>query len=328
MQADKWYKKALKYFIVVLIVVLFSPLILIGLIIFGIITLFQAPTLKKEYKKSRYYSDIKRKFNLFITSSPEYRFYNSAVKRDLPIEYRKQKSNGLEFFIYDGTLFLFPDFLELHYDEEKSAWTVGWYSVDTVSFSDYFKTLTDKIDSETGYPVRLLCERKLIDAADLKKVRLPEEIYLTSRYELAFDRDDSPLDFMIPQTTQDLYNMMIQRTDLCGSYELKAGEKGYDSIYWTLGDAVFELCVGHGDGYIAVSVFDKQGKPKKEIANWSPEPDEMIDEVISIGKRGNVTVLYSFMGARAHLYSGVKQACPYLPPKKHLFQKYYYIEVE
>ena len=43
MQEDKWYKKALIY----LIIVIFSPLILIGLIIFGITTLFQAPTLKK-----------------------------------------------------------------------------------------------------------------------------------------------------------------------------------------------------------------------------------------------------------------------------------------
>ena len=122
MQENKWYKKALIY----LIIVIFSPLILIGLIILGITTLFQAPTLKKEYKKSRYYSDIKRKFNLYITSSPEYRFYNSAVKRDLPIVYRRQDSNGFEYFVYNGTLFLFPDFYDIDFDEDTGKWRRRW----------------------------------------------------------------------------------------------------------------------------------------------------------------------------------------------------------
>lgn len=87
----KWYKKAL----ISLIIVVFSPLLLIALIIYGFAAWFKSPALKKEYKKSRYYSDVKRKYNLSVTSSPEYRFYNSAVKRELPIEYHKQDSNGL-----------------------------------------------------------------------------------------------------------------------------------------------------------------------------------------------------------------------------------------
>ena len=142
MQEDKWYKKALIY----LIIVIFSPLILIGLIIFGITTLFQAPTLKKEYKKSRYYSDIKRKFNLSITNSPEYRFYNSAVKRDLPIVYRRQDSNGLEYFVYNGTLFLFPDFYDMDLDEDTGKWRVAWHD-ERADFSERFKNIIDQYNA-------------------------------------------------------------------------------------------------------------------------------------------------------------------------------------
>ena len=89
----------------------------------------------------------------------------------------------------------------------------------------------------------------------------------------------------------------------------------------------FELSIGHGDGYINVSVDGLlQGKIRKDITHWHPDPDEIYDEVIKIGKRGNITVLSSYWGGGALLYSGEKGECPYLPPKKHLLSKYYYIE--
>ena len=45
-QKDKWYKKALIY----LIIAVFSPLILISLIIYGFAAWFKSPAMKKEYK--------------------------------------------------------------------------------------------------------------------------------------------------------------------------------------------------------------------------------------------------------------------------------------
>ncbi len=317
MQEDKWYKKAL----IDLIIAVFSPLLLISLIIYGIVSWFKSPALKKEYKKSRYYSDVKRKYSLSVISSPEYRFYNSAVRRGLPIEYHRQKSNGLEYFIYDGTLFFFPDFYEIEYDKEKGEWTVGWYSDEIKTFSEDMQSLRAKLDTADKYPSRVLCERPLFEISDLRKEQLPEEVYLTSGYELAFDANDSPLDIIIPQTTRELYNMMIQNPDLCGSYEMTADEDGYGSIFWTLGETCLELCVGHGQGYINVIA-------EKSITHWHPDPDEIYDEVKKIGKRGNVTVVCSYRGAGTLLYSGEKEACPYLPIKKRLLKKYYYFEAE
>ena len=46
----KWCKKIL----IALTVVILSPLIIVGVTIAGIYTLFQTPKDKKEYKKSRY----------------------------------------------------------------------------------------------------------------------------------------------------------------------------------------------------------------------------------------------------------------------------------
>jgi len=321
-QKDKWYKKALIY----LIIAVFSPLILISLIIYGFAAWFKSPAMKKEYKKSRYYSDVKRKYSSSVTISPEYQFYNSAVRRGLPIEYHRQKSNGLEYFIYDGTLFFFPDFYELEYDKEKGEWRVGWYSDETKTVSEYLQSLRAKLDADEKIPARILCERPLFEISNLRKEQLPEEIYLTSGYEYAFDVNDSPLDIIIPQTTRELYNMMVQNPDLCGSFEMTADEDDYGSIFWTLGDACFELCVGHGQGYI--NVIADGPLHGKSITHWHPDPDEIYDEVKNIGKRGNVTVVCSSRGAGKLLYSGEKTRCPYLPPKKRLLRKYYYFEAE
>ena len=96
----KWYQKLL----IGLLVVLLSPLILICLISAGICALVQIPKNKKEYKKSRYYLDFNQKFMTDLLYSPEYRFYNSAIQRNLPMQYIKQESNGFEYFIHNETL--------------------------------------------------------------------------------------------------------------------------------------------------------------------------------------------------------------------------------
>ena len=63
-------------------VIVFSPLIIAGIIIAGIYILFQMPKNKKEYKNSRYYADFQQKFMTGILYSPEYRFYNSAMRKN------------------------------------------------------------------------------------------------------------------------------------------------------------------------------------------------------------------------------------------------------
>ena len=92
------------------------------IIIAGIYILFQMPKNKKEYKNSRYYADFQQKFMTGILYSPEYRFYNSAMRRGLSIKYVKQESNGFEYFIYNETIYLFPDFEQIDLDEGEKGW--------------------------------------------------------------------------------------------------------------------------------------------------------------------------------------------------------------
>lgn len=165
----KWYKKVL----IGLMLAVFSPLILAAVIVWGIFALFQNLKNKKKYKKSRYYLDFRQKFMTDLLYCPEYRFYNSAIHRNLPIQYVKQESNRFEYFIYDGTLYLFPDFEQIDYDAEKGEWQVD-RDGDWSGFEEAYKNLLAKLDQEPTLPVKILVERNMFPLVNLNCVDIPE----------------------------------------------------------------------------------------------------------------------------------------------------------
>lgn len=320
MNKPKWYQKIL----IGISVIVLSPLILAFIIIAGVYTLFQIPKDKKEYKSSKYYSDLKQKFRLGILSSPEYRFYNSAVHRDLPIKYIKQESNGFEYFILGGTLFLFPDFDNIDFDAEKEEWQAD-FDGDLRNFEDSYYDLLAKLDKEPNLPVRLLVERKMLPLANLNEMSIPECIYVTRGYDVAFENEDSPLKMIIPQTSKELYEMMLQTPDLCGRFELLS-ENG--NIIWDLYENIrIEIGVDSVDCYFGVSKM-LFGKAESGLTHWHPTAFEIYNEVCKIGKRGNVLVIRTFISGASVLYMGNKEDCPYKHGKRNMFGKLYYLEAK
>ena len=316
----KWCKKIL----IALTVVILSPLIIVGVTIAGIYTLFQTPKDKKEYKKSRYYADFKQKFTMDILNSPEYRFYNSAVRRNLQLKYIKQESNGFEYFIYNETIYLFPDFEQIDFDENKKYWQVDCDG-DWKPFDECYANLLAKLESAPIYPIKLLVERKMFPTLNLNDKDIPDCIFITWNYENAFENEESPLKMIIPQNCKELYEMMLQTPNLCGSFEL--AEDG-ENIIWHLYENIkIEICVDPQSCYFGVSKF-LLGKIESGIMHWHPAISEIYDEVCSIGKRGNVMVLRAAVSSSSLLYFGNKADCPYSPDKKYLLGKYYYLEAK
>lgn len=314
----KWYQKLL----IALLIIVFSPLIIAFLVIAGIYILFQVPKDKKEYKRSPYFTDFKQKFAIYIIYSPEYRFYNSAIHRKLPIQYIKQESNGFEYFIYNGTVFLFPDFEQIDLNEEKTEWQAD-YDGDWMNFDESYEKLVAKLDTLPSQPVKLLVERGMFPMLNLNDADIPECIFLTWKYEDAFENEDSPLKMIVPQNSKELYNMMLQTPDLCGNFELiNNGEK----IQWELYDnIIIEIGVDPQDCYLGINKI-LFGKIESGITHWHPTIFEIYDEVCKIGKCGNILVIRSSWGSSAVLYSGSKDDCPYSPNQKRLFGKFYYLE--
>ena len=321
MDKPKWYRK----FLIVLLIIIFSPLIIMIIIwiaIGGIYTAFRMPKLKREYKNSRYYADFGRKFTADILYSPEYRFYNGAVSRNLPIKYIRQETNGFEYFIYDDTLYLFPDFDGIDYIEDKSEWMVD-YDGDSDFFDRRLDSMLSKLENRFDYPIRVLVERRMFYRMNLSGMDIPESIFITQSYDNAFENDASPLKMIVPQSTEELYGMMLETPDLCGRFEL---DKSAGSITWNLFEnIVIEIGVGTPECYIGVNK-SHGGKVGGEITHLHPSVFEIYDEICKIGRRGNVTVLRASPVGSALLYAGREDVCPYPREKKLLLGKYYYLE--
>lgn len=321
MNKQKWYMKLL----IVLLIIIFSPLIIMIIIwiaIGGIGTAFRMSKLKREYKNSRYYADFGRKFTVDILYSPECRFYNGAVSRNLPIKYIRQETNGFEYFIYDDTLYLFPDFDGIDYIEDKSEWMVD-YDGDSDFFDRRLDSMLLKLENRFDYPIRVLAERRMFYRMNLSGMDIPESIFITQSYDNAFENDASPLKMIVPQSTEELYGMMLETPDLCGRFEL---DKSAGSITWNLSEnIVIEIGVGTPECYIGINK-SHGGKVGGEITHLHPSVFEIYDEICKIGRRGNVTVLRASPVGSALLYAGRKDVCPYPREKKLLLGKYYYLE--
>lgn len=318
MNRTKWIQKLA----IALAVIVFLPLIVVGVAAAGAAALLRRQRFKREYVKSRYYRDLGQRFAPWMQDSPEYRFYNAAMRRGLPVQYVRQESNGLEYFIYRGTIYLFPDFDQVGFDEGKGDWQAD-YDGEWKSFAECYAGLQNKLETAPEHPVKLLVERSMFPVMNLNDWEVPACIFVTWSYENAFENEDSPLKMLIPQNTGELYEMMRQTPELCGRFELDGNGK---KIRWDLYKGIrIELTADPGDCCAAVSRVLPGGRARG-LTHWHPSHFEIYDTVCRMGKRGNVMVLRCGIVGGAMLYAGAGEDCPYAPGKKYLLGRYYYLQ--
>ncbi len=320
MKETKWYVKVL----IVLLIIICAPLIILLALIAVPLILIEGAKAKKAYYKSPYYADFKKKYTMGITTDPVYRFYNGAVARKLPVKFGA-KLTGPLYGIYEGTMYLLPDFEQMGLSEDgRAVWQVD-YDGDWMDFEEAYAKLLSDMAVTPGDSVKLLVERRMITVCDLTETPPPACVFVTQTYETAFENEDSTLKMRIPQSAEDLYGMMRKTPDLCGAFELTEDQQG---IRWRVREDIqITLGVDPRDCYVGVEKL-LFGKIESGITHWHPTEYEIYDEVCKIGKRGNVLVLRQRAGSGAVLYSGSKAECPYQPNKKILFGKYYYIEAK
>ncbi len=316
----KWYNKIL----LVLAIIIFSPIILLGIIIASISYLFEMPKNKREYKNSQYYADFHLPFRRFRLYSSEYIFYNNAKSRNLPINYIRQE-NGLECFLYNDTLYLFPDFDQLDFNADKAEWEAD-YDGDWKQFTDSFDNIVSKLNNELKvYPIKLLVERRMFPMTDLNDIVIPGCVFLTWNYENTFENEDSALKLKVPVNTSELYEMMKETTFLCGEFYIS----DEDNIIWNLYDGIqIKIGVDPSDCYIGVRK-KSSSLITSEITHWHPTIFEIYDTVCKLGKRGNILLIRKFMLGDSVLYIGRKQICPYKEKERYYFAgKMYFFEAK
>ncbi len=321
MNKNKWYTNL---FIVILVIV-FSPILIFGLLLGGVILICQIPQHRKMYKQSLYFKDFGIPYFKYCVSGDSYRFYNSARKRNIEFAYHPTKDGVPEYFIYDEAVFVFPSFSRLVFDEEENLWKAGYAGEEYDYAEEYVKICNIFSEIEPGRKVKVLVERNLIETIDITDLELPEYIYLVGKYETAFVNEDFQLLAKIPQNSRELYEMMLKTPKLCGT--IIFNEKK-DLIDWDLySDVKLQIFVDKGDNYINVERKAEYGI-NKGITHWHPELYDVYNDVCDIGTKGNILIVNKYFLGESVLYYGSEEDCPYLTTKKLKRRFTYYLKAE
>lgn len=288
------------------------PLVLVVVLICRLIS---GPKERKAYKLSRYFQDLGVRYRYDITNNPGYLFYNSAVKRGLPITYCCN-ANGPEYCVFHHVVYILPNQEYLDLDEESGSWEINDGSVCS-NFTDAFSGKKAMLkDVPSNMPVKLMITRDRILRTKLSEVELPEDVYVVDRYDTAFGDEKALVDF--PENLQEMYVLLQTMDDLCGQFEMRG-----NIIYWSAYDGIhMEISIEEDGGIISVK------KGSRELASLLTEDYTVFRDVCAIGKRGHVLVLRTGIFGGDVLYMGPKEDCPYPENKKSLFGKIYYLEAK
>ena len=291
---------------VLILVVLFSPVILVGLLIDRVAHLFSLPKLKKTYYGSSYYKDLSVPYSKHLLYSPQYRVYNSLKKQGLDFQFRDSCSNDIDCFIYRNTLFMLENFDQIQFNENKRIWEAV-YDGDPTPLDGVYEALSSKVKSqEEVLPIKLLVERRLIAETDLRGMELPDYITLIRSYDRAFQEEDPQLTQIIPTDEKELYDMMRLTTDLCGTYRIAED----NTLIWDLYDKA-ELHIGVHPMDCTISVHRKGvSKFRNELTHWHCDIYSVYDEICTLGTPGNVLVIRSSPLGKS-TYQGSREECPY-----------------
>ncbi len=111
--------EALGIVLICILCVVFSPIILIVLLIKTVSDFIK-------YKKSRYYYDTHEKYTWMCASSEYVVFYNAVKAAELPVEYYRNnqiKETGYGYFVYKDTLLICDyDSDSVYFDKEREEW--------------------------------------------------------------------------------------------------------------------------------------------------------------------------------------------------------------
>lgn len=173
-QPKPWYKSIAS----VLLVILLSPVILMGLVFVGVIILkdvITRPARKRKYERSAYFRDLGVPFQDNPEYDPAYSFYNEASEKGLPFTFVRQPDNSLEYLVRDGKVFLFPWFesMALTDTDEGARWMI----------SDGESVL----DEMQPFDEALAAQRAKLDA---QHVGLPCVVMVTDAYLSPHNFDD------------------------------------------------------------------------------------------------------------------------------------------
>ena len=107
-----------------------------------------------------------------------------------------------------------------------------------------------------------------------------------------------------PTNARELYDLLMQTPDLCGKLTLESE----GNLRWDLWEGYhLSISIYKGHGYISL---DKNGFLNQSMTHWHPEPEEILEELLSIGRKGNLLVIRRGWLWEAVAFMGPEEECP------------------
>lgn len=124
-----------------------------------------------------------------------------------------------------------------------------------------------------------------------------------------------------PQTTEELYKMLLETPDLAGKLELVG-----DAVFWTFNN--FWICASLDkiEGYIAVNRKKKHWWQNDQLLHWHPMKDEVYENLCAIGNKNNLLVIRNGWLFSDIFYLGKKDEYQYRPDKKWHWGRLHYLK--
>ena len=91
---------------------------------------------------------------------------------------------------------------------------------------------------------------------------------------------------LVPQTTEELYNMLLENTNLVGKLE-RTG----DAIFWTFTNFWVLASLDKYEGYIEVNRKKEHWWQNGQLLHWHPMKDEIYEDLCAIGNKNNILVI-------------------------------------
>ncbi len=124
-----------------------------------------------------------------------------------------------------------------------------------------------------------------------------------------------------PQTSKELYHMLLENTDLAGKLELTG-----DAVFWTFNNFWVYTSLDINEGYIEINRKVKHWWQSSQLLHWHPMKDEIYEDLCAIGNKNNVLVIRNGLLFSDIFYLGKESEYKYPPDKKWHWGRLHYLK--
>lgn len=124
-----------------------------------------------------------------------------------------------------------------------------------------------------------------------------------------------------PQTTEELYKMLIETPDLAGKLELTG-----DTVFWTFNNFWVCASLDKNEGYIEVNRKKKHWWQNDQLLHWHPMKDEIYNDLCAIGNKSNILVIRTGWLFSDIFYWGKESEYQCHPDKKWHWGRLHYLK--